>query len=82
VNEYENANVNVSITVSSEDVIGAYKEQVSRLSEENALLNAQVRKLVRDRQLGVTDRLGVVREVSDLDAWNDVEIPPKREILS
>jgi len=82
VNEYENANVNVSITVSSEDVIGAYKEQVSRLSEENALLNAQVRKLVRDRQLGVTDRLGVVREVSDLDAWNDAEIPQRGEIVS
>lgn len=82
MNEYENANVNVSITVSSEDVIGAYKEQVSRLSEENALLNAQVRKLVRDRQLGVTDRLGVVREVSDLDAWNDAEIPQRGEIVS
>ena len=85
-----NDHESVTITVSSEDVIGAYKEQVSRLSEENALLNAQVRKLLRDRQLGVVGGMGggmagergVGMDTSELDAWNDVQVPLKGEIVS
>ena len=78
MNDYES----VSITVSSEDVISAYKLQVSRLSEENALLNAQVVKLLRDRQLGAVDRLGGMAEASELDAWNDVQAPLQGQIIS
>lgn len=85
-----NDHESVTITVSSDDVIGAYKEQVSRLSEENAVLNAQVRKLLRDRQLGavggvggaVMGGMGVGMDTSELDAWNDAQVPLKGEIVS
>lgn len=36
-------------TVSSNDVINAYQEKVSELIHENALLRAQVAKLMRER---------------------------------
>ena len=36
-------------TVSSNDVINAYQEKVSELIHENALLRAQVTKLLRER---------------------------------
>jgi hypothetical protein len=38
-----------SYTVSSDDVIGAYREKLSEVMHENAILKSQVRKLIRDR---------------------------------
>ena len=45
--------------VSSDDVISAYQEKVSDLIHENALLRAQVTKLMRERtQDGYSSRDG------------------------
>lgn len=37
-------------TVSSDDVITAYRDKLSEVLHENALLRAQVAKLLRERQ--------------------------------
>lgn len=42
--------MNDTVTVSSEDVIAAYREKLSEVLHENALLKAQVMKLSRERQ--------------------------------
>lgn len=61
----------VSITLSSDDLIDAYKVQARQLADENVMLRAQVNKLLRDRQLGVTEAPTVPVSQDDLDAWND-----------
>lgn len=72
---------NVSITLSSDDVIAAYKVQVQQLCDENVMLRAQVSSLVRDRQLGVVDRLTQPVEQDELDAWNDAGVVVPSQII-
>lgn len=38
------------MTVSSDDVIIAYREKLSEVLHENAILKAQVMRLIRERQ--------------------------------